>query len=77
MSGRSFDDVLAQARQLASEDQQRLILELAAPESDNGGPQRSLYDALKARGIIGCLKDAPPDLSTNPKYLESLGQHGQ
>lgn len=23
---------------------------------------------------IGCIKDAPPDLSTNPKYMEGFGR---
>jgi hypothetical protein len=34
----------------------------------------SAFDALSRRGLIGCIKGGPPDLSTNPKYMEGLGQ---
>jgi hypothetical protein len=27
-----------------------------------------------AGDLVGCIKDAPPDLSTNPKYLADLGK---
>ena len=37
-------------------------------------PKRSLYDAWKERGLVGCLKRVPNDLSTNPKYLEGFGR---
>lgn len=33
---------------------------------------RSAADA--AAHLIGCLDDTPPDLSTNPKYLEGFGK---
>ena len=28
---------------------------------------RSFYDVMNADGVIGVVKDAPPDLSTNPR----------
>jgi hypothetical protein len=34
----------------------------------------SLYDKLNKKGLIGCLTGGPPDLSTNPKYMEGLGE---
>jgi predicted DNA-binding antitoxin AbrB/MazE fold protein len=34
----------------------------------------TLYDILSKDGWIGSLKDAPPDLSTNPKYMEGFGE---
>ena len=34
----------------------------------------SAYDALDAMGFIGCIKDAPADLATNPKYMEGFGR---
>jgi hypothetical protein len=71
-----YQRVLEEARRLSSEERQRLIRELSAPEPQTSGDQvRSLYDALSARGVIGCLKDAPPDLSTNPTFMEGFGQH--
>jgi len=35
---------------------------------------QSAYDLAKRAGIIGMIKDAPPDLSTNPKYMEGFGR---
>jgi hypothetical protein len=43
-------------------------------ENGNGQRQRSFYDALNEAGMIGMVKDAPPDLSTNPKYMEGFGR---
>jgi len=37
-------------------------------------PQKSFYDALAEDGLIGCVKDAPSDLSTNSKYMEDFGK---
>jgi len=34
----------------------------------------TLYDLLNEAGLIGCIKDGPPDLSTNPKYMEDFGK---
>jgi len=33
----------------------------------------TLYDRARGAGLIGCLKGAPSDLSTNPKYMEGFG----
>ncbi|HEY3394271.1 MAG TPA: antitoxin family protein [Lacipirellulaceae bacterium] len=44
------------------------------PETDATEP--TLYDILDEVGLIGCIKDAPPDLSTNPKYMEGFGKSG-
>ena len=35
---------------------------------------RTAYDAFKELGLIGCVKDAPSDLSTNPRYFEGFGK---
>jgi len=35
---------------------------------------QSAYDAFQALGVIGCMKDGPVDLSTNPKHMEGFGQ---
>lgn len=32
-------------------------------------PRKSAYDLLRESGLIGSLKNAPPDLSTNKKYI--------
>jgi len=52
-----------------------LSIEKVAPsetETSEDGP--NLYELLDKAGLIGCIKDAPPDLSTNPKYMEGFGK---
>jgi ribbon-helix-helix CopG family protein len=39
-----------------------------------GTQPRTAYDAFKEAGLIGCLKNAPSDLSTNPRYFEGFGK---
>ncbi len=40
----------------------------------NGGkPDEKDWDAILDK-YIGCLKGLPPDLSTNPKYMEGFGR---
>ncbi len=75
---KNFDEILAEAKRLTREDRQRLVDELSRPDVPNRETPReekavTLYDALAARGIIGCI-DGPSDLSTNPKYMEGFGQ---
>ena len=78
MDTNTFDEVLKQARSLSIQEQERLVRELSQPAAPpNVAEHRTLYDALNARGLIGCLKDAPSDLSTNPIYMEGFGQDAQ
>lgn len=52
-----------------------LSIEKSAPADESiseDGP--TLYELLDKAGLIGCVKDAPPDLSTNPKYMEDFGK---
>lgn len=41
---------------------------LAAHEGD------TCYDRAERVGLIGCVEDAPPDLSTNPDHFEGFGR---
>mgnify|MGYP001264911834 CR=1 FL=1 len=81
MSTGSYREILKRAREeLSGEERLRLISELAQVSAAANGAQddqRSLYDALTARGLIGFMKDEPSDLSTNPKYMEGFGQHAE
>lgn len=43
-----------------------------ASNEPTGQPQPSFYDLTKE--FCGCIKDGPPDLSTNPKYMEGFGE---
>ena len=72
-----FEKVLAEAKKLSPDERRELVRELSRPEPPaSDEPQRTLYDALKDRGLIGCIEDSP-DLSTNPKYMEGFGQHAE
>lgn len=72
-----FDDILKRVDKLSSEERDQLVDELekrrTAPDSNDQSP-RSLLDAFNARGLIGSIKDAPPDWSTNPKCMKGFGQ---
>ncbi|MBI3466249.1 MAG: CopG family transcriptional regulator [Planctomycetes bacterium] len=37
-----------------------------------GGP--SCYDLALKAGLIGCAKDLPADLSTNPQHMDGFGR---
>ena len=43
--------------------------EFASPE-----PQKSWYDMARELGLVGIVKKAPPDLSTNKKHMEGFGR---
>jgi len=36
--------------------------------------ERSAYELAEEAGIIGCLRSAPKDLSTNPLHLRGFGK---
>lgn len=36
--------------------------------------EESFYDAASRLGFIGCIKGTPPDLSTNPTYMDGFGK---
>lgn len=38
------------------------------------GTTQSAYDAAEEAGLIGCLRRAPKDLSTNRKHFEDFGK---
>lgn len=49
---------------------------LSQPAADDGGGEtdKSLYDVLSERGMLGCF-DGPTDLATNPKHMEGFGRN--
>jgi hypothetical protein len=65
-TGKPWDEVLWDAIKLAPPRGP------AAPENGDG---ESFYDAM--RDLIGIVKDAPSDLSSNPKYMEGFGRDRQ
>jgi predicted DNA-binding antitoxin AbrB/MazE fold protein len=66
---------------LALQDQEvvSLVVETAPATTSNGADDsdRTLFDVLNEGGWIGSIKDGPPDLSTNPKYMEGFGKSGE
>ena len=55
-----------------------LFIEPMAPRDSAASlAEPTLFDAFDAAGLIGCVKDAPPDLSSNPKYLAGFGSSGE
>jgi metal-responsive CopG/Arc/MetJ family transcriptional regulator len=49
----------------------RLALENYLGREDSPGSAYALADAA---GLIGCVRRAPKDLSTNPRHLEGFGK---
>jgi hypothetical protein len=45
-------------------------------QTSTRGEHESFYDAASRLGLLGCVDGGPPDLSTNPKYLEGFGGNG-
>jgi len=41
--------------------------------ADVRSSEETVQAALVRLGLLGCLKAGPPDLSTNPQYLEGFG----
>lgn len=59
-------------RRLA-EDEEVTLLTSTAHQISSNGETPTCYDVARKARIIGMVKDAPPDLSTNKKYLEGFG----
>jgi predicted transcriptional regulator len=64
-TGQPWEALLAQA-----------LRDLELPKSPPEEQPESVRDALVRLGLLGCVHDAPADLSTNPAYLEGYGSNG-
>ncbi|WNZ49141.1 DUF2281 domain-containing protein [Leptolyngbya boryana CZ1] len=66
--------VLEQLRTLPPEAQQEALdfVEFLASRQPKATHSATLLEA--ASDLIGAIPDLPPDLSTNPSYLQSFGQ---
>jgi predicted DNA-binding protein len=51
-----------------------LVREALEAYCQNGQKELSCYDLALRAGFIGSVKNLPPDLSTNPKYMEGFGE---
>jgi hypothetical protein len=45
----------------------------STPDNPNDKPKETVYDKMVRLGLLGCVDDAPPDLRTNPAYMEGFG----
>lgn len=48
--------------------------ELQALTSGLAESEESALQAAERLGLVGCVKNAPADLATNPKYLDGFGR---
>jgi len=77
MSTDPFDDILKRFDELSYDEQQALLEKLErshATVSNGNGTGKTLLEAMNERGMLGSIKGAPSDWSSNPKYLEGLGK---
>ncbi len=60
-------------------DQELVLLSVQKVNPEVGGVNNlepTLFEVLDEVGLIGCVKDAPADLSSNPRHLEGFGKSG-
>ncbi len=50
-----------------------LVREALESFCQNQEAQPTCFDIAQKAGLIGAARELPPDLSTNPQYLEGLG----
>ncbi len=48
-----------------------------SPETKSTTEPESFYDAAARLGFLGCIKNMPSDLSTNPNYMDGFGKSGE
>ena len=77
----NFEEFTKRFDKLPPEEREELIEQLqqrsTALRNESDAATMSLFDAMNRRGMAGSIKDAPHDWSTNPKYLEGLGQNAE
>jgi hypothetical protein len=71
--------IIAASGAVRVRDAQGRILCAIAPRSattrkEQSPRHESAYELAQELGILGGADDLPPDLSTNPRYLEGLGR---
>jgi hypothetical protein len=77
MSQESIDEILIRFDRLSQEERSRLLAMLEHRQADpaNGvSSTMSLLEAFQKHGLVGSIKDAPADWSTNPLYSVDFGK---
>lgn len=60
------------------QDQELVVVSVQKLESEsvNGGEGPTLFEVLNEVGLVGSVKNAPSDLSSNPQHLQGFGESG-
>lgn len=54
----------------------RLLRPLPEPPTTHSSPpDKTPFQIMQESGMVGVAKNLPPDLSSNPKYMEGFGRH--
>ena len=65
---------LAAEAAAAGKPESELVREALAEYLASRDRGESAYEVAKRLKLLGCVKDAPPDLSTNPDHFEGFGR---
>lgn len=63
-TGKTMHELVSEALQQYAPDVRRT----------NGEHKSTLLERLNRKGLVGCLRGGPPDLSTNPIHMEGFGR---
>lgn len=81
MSQESIDEILKRFDELSANERVELLAHLASrPARTNKKAaskkttSKSLLESFQERGLVGSIKGAPADWSTNPDYLSDFGK---
>jgi predicted DNA-binding antitoxin AbrB/MazE fold protein len=66
--------VLRPLEQLDLPEHKRVKLTISDASRATAEAVTNCYDLAQKAGMIGALKDAPPDLSTNPDHFQGFGE---
>lgn len=53
------------------------LVTTAPTATDEETMGENALEAFEKLGLVGCIKDGPDDLATNPKHMEGFGTDGQ
>jgi hypothetical protein len=67
------EQLIEALRGLPTSDQEKVLAFVKRLQHGAVLPE-SLYDKARRLGAVGIVTDAPPDLSTNRRYLADLGR---
>lgn len=52
----------------------QIVREALEEYLNSNGKRETCFDVAHRFGLVGVVKDAPPDLSTNPRHLRGFGR---